>query len=124
MVNNYFTYRQQLICESFDDTKKSTDFTPEQKEVLDKIKSIVDKNRNEKRSQLGVLDSFIDKYDTCICVITGGLNGPGEWTNYFEDLAKLVKDFEENGVHAWYVEGYNDCPDDVFCFNFGVDKKK
>ena len=44
MVNNYYTYRQQLICESFDDTKKSTDFTPEQKEVLDKIKSIVDKN--------------------------------------------------------------------------------
>ena len=123
MINNYSTYRQKLICESFDDTKKSTDFTPEQKEVLDKIKSVVDKNHNENRSKLGVLDSFIDKYDTCICVITGGLNGPGKWTNYFEDLTKLVKDFEDNGVHAWYVEGYNDCPDDVFCFNFGVDKK-
>ena len=124
MIADYYTYKRNLICESFDDSKKSTDFSPEQKEVLDKIRKVVDENRNKETSNLFVMDSFIDKYNTCICVISGGLNGPGKWTNYFEDLSKLLKDFEDNEINAWYVEGYNDCPDDVFCFNFGVDKKQ
>ena len=124
MVQSYSAYKKKLICESFDDLKKSTDFSPEQKETLDKIASIVNKHREEKRSALGVLDSFIDKYDTCTCVITGGLNGPGKWENYLEDISKLVKDFEENGIHVWMIEGENDCLDDVFTFNFGVKKKK
>ncbi len=120
MVNSYLLYKTKMICESFDTIKKNTDFTSEQLEVLNKINYVVNKNYNENRSKLKVLDYFIDKSNTCVCVISGGLNGPGEWANYFEDLAKLIKDFEDNGINAWYIEGYNDCPDDVFVFNFGV----
>lgn len=124
MVFDYGTYRKKLICESFDDSKKHANFTPEQQKVLDNIADVIKRNNNKDTSNLFIMDSFIDKYDTCVCVISGGLNGPGKWTNYFEDLSKLMKDFEDNGIHAWYIEGYNDCPDDVFCFNFGVDKKQ
>lgn len=124
MIYNYSKYKQSLISEKYDDTKKSTDFSSEQQLVLDKIKSIVKRHYNEDTSKLVVMDSFIDKYDTCVCVIVGGLNGPGKWENYFNDLKNLMKDFEDNKINAWYIEGTNDCPDDVFVFNFGVDKKK
>ena len=55
-----------------------------------------------------------------VCSVYGGLNGRGEWVNYFSDLKTI---FEKLG-HAWLIEIKNDWLDDLwsatFCFKNNI----
>ena len=107
---------------SYEDLKTDKELNEKQKAVIEEIIKQV-KQASSKKSSLGVIDSFIDKYGTLTCVIHGGLNGPGEWTNYLEDLTVAVKRVKDCGIHIWLISALNDCMDDVFTFNFGVSTK-
>ena len=95
----------------------------EQKKVVDIVKDGTAESNTEK-SKIRCKEAFVDKFGTLTCVLWGGLNGPGEWENYFRDLYKIIKKVKEKGVDMWLICGDNDCPDDLFSFYFGIRKEK
>lgn len=107
----------------YDELKTNKELSERQQLVVSEVKKVVEQNMSLK-SQIGVLDSFIDKYGTLTCVFCGGLNGPGKWDDYFLNLGIIVKDLEKYGIYAWFISGFNDCLDDVFYFNFGIREEK
>ena len=66
------------------------------------------------------MDHYIDSRGTHICLLSGGLNGPGEWFNYLCDIGDIVQSASEWGANMWFVDGESDCLDDVFYFKFGI----
>ena len=57
--------------------------------------------------------------------IYGGLNGYGEWTNYFDCLSDLLKLMQnEYNSEMWLIKLDNDCLDDVFSAEFGAKRIK
>ena len=50
----------------------------------------------------------------CSLMLSGGLNGSGDWTDYLGDLWKLFKDFKKLGLHAIIYEGSTDILDDLW----------
>ena len=57
--------------------------------------------------------------------IYGGLNGCGEWTNYFDCLSDLLKLMQnEYNSEMWLIKLDNDCLDDVFSAEFGAKRIK
>lgn len=78
------------------------------------------KQTSSKKSKFGLLEKIEkDKYGTNVFQISGGLNGSGEWVDYFKDLAKFVEEISKK-YHIWMIEAKNDCLDDVFYFTFGI----
>ena len=79
-----------------------------------------------KKSKMKVLDCALNpKYPNDIRVhICGGLNGPGKWTDYLEDIKKLFKKLETEVGHVWMIELNNDCCDDVWYMIIGVEMIK
>ena len=58
---------------------------------------------------------------TTNCIdIFGGLNGRGEWENYFSTLSKLIENLKAIFDKVWVIKLTNDCADDVFCLTLGV----
>ena len=55
-----------------------------------------------------------------IVEITGGLNGNGDWENYFNDLKILVSSLKKQFKKVYLVKIVNDCLDDVFYAEIGV----
>lgn len=116
-----YSPKKQLTNEEhvYDELKTGKELDKKQKKIVKDIENIISGLPN-KKSKLGVFDSFIDKYGTLTCVISGGLNGPGKWEDYLKDMAKLIQKVKDAGIHIWMIEGENDCLDDVFTMNFGV----
>ena len=67
-------------------------------------------------------ESYEEKEGYTIFGITGGLNGLGEWDDYFSSLGRLVEKIKESFSDVWVIELKNDCPDDVFYCTFGTRK--
>ena len=89
-----------------------------------RIKKVIDDTTNKSRLYLGELalnpdENYDDPSPYYIVQIYGGLNGSGEWTDYFEDLTTMAKALETIG-HAWLIELENDCLDDVFTLTMGL----
>ena len=52
--------------------------------------------------------------------ITGGLNGTGDWEDYFNDLRILVSSLKKQFEKVYLIKIINDCYDDVFYAEIGV----
>ena len=53
----------------------------------------------------------------------GGLNGHGDWSDYFQDLSDFVNDCIldiPNATDVYLVDAENDCVDDVFYAHFRI----
>ncbi|MBQ2856687.1 MAG: hypothetical protein IJE78_06125 [Bacteroidaceae bacterium] len=60
-------------------------------------------------------DTFIE-FTLC-----GGLNGHGDWEDYFQDLSNFVEDcvkYISDLKDIYMVDADNDCVDDVFYIHF------
>ena len=84
------------------------------KEIREKLQDISFPN-----SDIKLRECFTDKYDTTVLKFYGGLNGCGNWTNYFNDLGRLISYLESKDIHLWLIQIDNDCLDDVFTAYFG-----
>lgn len=96
-------------------------------QIVKEVIPIIDSMRT-KESKIGVLTgkgfTEVDEYGTKVLCITGGLNGCGEWKNYFTDLSKVMAKLEDEGYHVWTIKLENDCLDDVFTLKVGIRRKK
>lgn len=92
-------------------------------EIVKDIKPIIKSLYGEK-SKITVLESEVDEYGTKTVTLCGGLNGAGEWYNYFTDLAKLFEELDKNGFNVWVIKLDNDCLDDIFYCRIGIVRKK
>jgi hypothetical protein len=63
-----------------------------------------------------------DKSEGDTVCVSGGLNGRGIWSNYFETLAKFMYQVELRFPDAYVVKLENDCLDDVFYLTIKVPK--
>jgi len=51
---------------------------------------------------------------TMMIGISGGLNGPGKWTDYLQDIKELFDALNNIYKDVWLVKLDNDCLDDVW----------
>lgn len=94
-------------------------------EVL--VKEVIEKTYNDS-TKLSLMDDgvCIDKYGTKVFMLSGGLNGPGQWNEYLETLAQFTVDLIDKlrltygeVADVWLVDLKNDCADDIFYPVFG-----
>ena len=83
------------------------------------IEKIVNHNDTMKIGKFVVMEDESEGDEVCI---SGGLNGRGEWSNYFETLAKFMYQVELRYPDAYVVKLENDCLDDVFYLTIKVPK--
>lgn len=92
-------------------------------DIVNDIKPLI-KSIYTEESKITLLESEIDEYGTKTITLCGGLNGIGEWKNYFVDLAKIFEELDKNGFNVWVIKLDNDCPDDIFYCRIGITRKK
>ena len=95
----------------------------ELQKIIDEIIPIIRELENDETSKIAVLESEIDKYGTKTVTLCGGLNGSGEWKNYFSDLSQICDTLAEKGFDMWLIKLDNDCLDDIFYATFGISRK-
>lgn len=62
----------------------------------------------------------IDKNEVITGTLNGGLNGNGNWYDYFKALSVFVNILEKSyGISAWVINLESDSIDDVFYVTFG-----
>ena len=67
----------------------------------------------------------LDKYGTIVGKIYGGLNGPGNWADYFMDLSKLINILKKQyNIDSWLIKLENDPLDDIFYAQIGMRYEK
>lgn len=66
---------------------------------------------------------YYDKDGVIIVALGGGLNGRGDWKDYFTGIVKVLSAIEElpEVECAYLVDIINDCPDDVFNSRIAVE---
>jgi hypothetical protein len=92
-------------------------------EIVNEIKPIV-KSLYSEKSKITVLESDVDEYGTKTITLCGGLNGIGEWKDYFTDLTTIFEELDKNGFNVWVIRLDNDCLDDIFYCRTGITRKK
>ena len=92
-------------------------------DIVNDIKPLI-KSIYTEESKITLLESEIDEYGTKTITLCGGLNGIGEWKNYFVDLGKIFEELDKNGFNVWVIRLDNDCPDDIFYCRIGITRKK
>lgn len=92
-------------------------------DIVNDIKPLI-KSIYTEESKITLLESEIDEYGTKTITLCGGLNGIGEWKNYFVDLGKIFEELDKNGFNVWVIKLDNDCPDDIFYCRIGITRKK
>lgn len=92
-------------------------------DIVNEIKPIV-KSVYSENSKITILENEVDEYETKTITLCGGLNGAGEWKNYFTDLARIFEELENNDFNVWVIGIDNDCLDDIFYCKIGIDRKK
>ena len=107
--------------------REGKEFNDEQKEIIKIVDKAISNHRENgsehTKDMIRGGDYDIDEYGTFVLKLNGGLNGSGDWMDYFEALSDFCLELEHNGVHIWFIDGKNDCLDDVYDFNFGLKKK-
>ena len=71
---------------------------------------------SSKYSELSLINEE-DFGDYVELTIHGGLNGYGEWRDYFSDLIDLIDNLD---VPVWVIDFFVDSVDDVFTIKLGV----
>lgn len=92
-------------------------------EIINDIKPLI-KEMYKETSKITLLESEVDEYETMTITLCGGLNGSGEWNNYFNDLARIFEELKEKGFDVWVINLENDCLDDIFYCKTGITKKE
>ena len=92
-------------------------------DIVGEIKPII-KSLYSDKSKITVLESEVDEYGTKTITLCGGLNGRGEWKDYFIDLSELFKELDKNDFDAWVIKLDNDCADDIFYCTIGITRTK
>lgn len=87
-------------------------------EVESKVKQLLEQV-NDGTTKLQFLELSKDKYNTDVLKIWGGLNGSGDWSNYFLNLFNFL-DLLERDYEVWLIGIKNDCADDVFDVKLGI----
>ena len=95
------------------------------KNALDVLQDAV-KKLDDKIVRPCILEDKIEKdeYGTDTFTLCGGLNGGGpftKWKGYFQELSKFVTEVSKK-YHIWLIKLDNDCLDDVFYAEFGIDE--
>ena len=69
----------------------------------------------------------IDAFGTKVFMLSGGLNGRGEWNEYLQTLAMFVVELEDmlklnygEDARVYLITLKNDCADDIFYPVFGI----
>ena len=95
----------------------------EEKLYSENLQAVIEKIVNHiDTMKIGKFVVMEDKSDGDEVCISGGLNGRGIWSNYFETLAKFMYQVELRFPDAYVVKLENDCLDDVFYLTIKVPK--
>ena len=95
----------------------------EEKLYSENLQAVIEKIVNHiDTMKIGKFVVMEDKSDGDEVCISGGLNGRGVWSNYFETLAKLMYQIELRYPDAYVVKLENDCLDDVFYLTVKIPK--
>ena len=79
------------------------------------INPIIESKSNIRIERIGT-----DKYKTPIIVFHGGLNGIGNWKDYFDSMSFIVEAFEKLfGLEIWTIDLKVDTLDDIFTWTVG-----
>ena len=92
-------------------------------EISDYVDEVIGLLDIEKTSRLDVMDVSKNKYGTTVLKLSGGINGNGNWHDYFNDLLKLY-DAISKKCTIWLIKIDVDTIDDVFYADFGIEWKK
>lgn len=92
-------------------------------EIFQEVKSLVESMKFEK-SNISVLSKEVDEYGTNTIEICGGLNGSGNWADYFTDLSNMFSKIKRNGFDVWTIKLENDCLDDIFYLTIGIKREE
>lgn len=90
-------------------------------DIVAGVKPLID-NVSVENSKIHYLKHEIDEYGTKTVTLVGGLNGNGEWTDYFNGLSKAFENLKNNGYDAWLLNIDNDVIDDVFYATVGIER--
>ena len=135
--SKYFQLRKSLLSEALNIAAKSfpeikslnalNESKEENKLDYKKANAAIEaavKATNNKNTKLTLLDKLHkDEYDTDVFRIKGGLNGSGEWTDYFHVIADFTDEISKS-YYVWLINLKNDCLDDVFYADFGIMTKE
>jgi hypothetical protein len=95
----------------------------EEKLYSDNLQAVIEKIINRLDTmKIGKFVVIEDKTEGDEVCISGGLNGRGIWSNYFETLAKLMYQIELRYPDAYVVKLENDTLDDVFYLTVKIPK--
>lgn len=85
------------------------------------IKPIIEAASLE-NSKIRYITHEIDEYGTKTVKLVGGLNGNGQWIDYFNGLSNVFENLKNNRYDAWLLNIDNDVIDDVFYVTIGVER--
>lgn len=95
----------------------------EEKLYSENLQAVIEKIVNHiDTMKIGKFVVMEDKSEGDTVCVSGGLNGRGVWSNYFETLAKLMYQIELRYPDAYVVKLENDTLDDVFYLTIKVPK--
>ena len=95
----------------------------EEKLYSENLQAVIEKIVNHiDTMKIGKFVVMEDKSDGDEVCISGGLNGRGIWSNYFETLSKLMFQIELRYPDAYVVKLENDTLDDVFYLTIKIPK--
>lgn len=95
----------------------------EEKLYSENLQSVIEEAiNNTETMKIGKFVVIEEKSEGDTVCISGGLNGRGIWSNYFETLSKLMFQIELRYPDAYVVKLENDTLDDVFYLTIKVPK--
>ena len=95
----------------------------EEKLYSENLQAVIEKIVNHiDTMKIGKFVVMEDKSEGDTICISGGLNGRGIWSNYFETLSKLMFQIELRFPDAYVVKLENDTLDDVFYLTVKIPK--
>lgn len=100
---------------------RKRDFSLEQETLFTKVEDVFNEMKNDDR--IYVADKYIDRYGTMVISVAGGRNGSGNWSSYLSNLSNVMTELMNRNIDCWFINGQNDCLDDVFNMEFGIKEK-
>ena len=133
-LNANLVLREESSYNPKDDNprKESEKFTDEENEIVRIVNKEIEKTHLPKDEEKEHYDTYAIRwaefyYDDIVKTfamnVFGGFNGGGDWFDYFKVLADFCKRLEEQGIRVFLIDAQNDCADDVYDMQFGLQKK-